>query len=182
MSAVKPVVVNELVVQEAQNLVKLWLNVKKFLVKAMGEDPITKEEEQAFLNAKTEVGRLTRSVGQKVPSDVTVGGEKMQDLLRQAISIAHLRGLPKADKQVLVSNWHASYITLAQAYGCLVFIAEGFIPSPKAPKGSGTSLRELKGQGAPGTKKPVKKNVLAKPVTWVVLAIIAAVVYFVMNG
>lgn len=171
MAPSKTDLANEQALQEGQQLLNLWLQAKNSLAKAFTDAPVSQEEERQFLEVKSSVSQYTRLVSQKLPPDVKIGGERMQELLRQAISISHLRGLPKSDKQTLVANWHASFIQLTRAVGCLQFITEGYQPQPK---------------GAPGSRGGVV--VKKKSADWggrlklvIVLAIIAGAVYWIMN-
>lgn len=175
MAPSKTDLANETALQESQQLLNLWLQTKGFLAKAFTDTPVGPAEEKAFLETKSAVSQHTRLVSQKLPPDVKIGGERMQELMRQAISISHLRSLPKADKQVLVANWHAAFINLARAVGCLQFIVEGYQPQPKSAK------------SAPGVKSGtvVKKKASAD---WggrikivIILLVIAGVVYYLMN-
>jgi hypothetical protein len=167
---------NETALQESQQLLQLWLQTKGFLARAFTETPVSPEEERAFLETKSAVSQYTRTVSQKLPSDVKIGGEKMQELLRQAISISHLRGLPKADKQTLIANWHAAFINLARAVGCLQFIVQGYIPTQKETR-AGTGIKDLKGKKKKKSAGGAKKWI----VRIIILAAIAAAYYYYQN-
>jgi len=169
-------VANETALRESQQLLQLWLQTKGYLAKAFIDSPVTPEEEKGFLETKSAVSQYTRTVSQKLPPDVKIGGEKMQDLLRQAISISHLRGLPKADKQNLIANWHAAFIQLARAVGCLQFVVQGYLPTAKATK-SGTGIKDLKG----GSKKKQGGGAKKWIVRLIILAAIGAAVYYFPN-
>ncbi|MGI8908748.1 MAG: hypothetical protein ACR2IE_19930 [Candidatus Sumerlaeaceae bacterium] len=158
---------------------QLWLRAKGFLAKATTEEPITRDEEQVFLETKSEISKVQRSIAQKLPADVSFGADRMQEILRQSISISHLRNLPKADKQSLASNWHYVFINLSRAMGALQFLAEGYTPPPRQQK-QGSGIKDLKG-AASGKPEPKKKGALKKPSTWIVLMIIGGIVYYFMN-
>ncbi len=164
--------------EQSQQLLNMWLQTKGFLAKAFTDTPVTPEEEKSFLQIKSGVSQLTRTVSQKLPPDVKIGGERMQELMRQAISIGHLRGLPKADKQSIIANWHAAFVDIARAVGCLQFIAEGFIPTPKAVRAAGSG--RVLGGGAVVTKK---KQGNAKGWIKMILAlgVTAGAIYYLMN-
>ena len=166
---------NEEALRESQQLLNLWLQTKNYLAKAFTDTPVGPAEEKAFLEIKSSVSQYTRLVSQKLPPDVKIGGERMQELMRQAISISHLRGLPKADKQVLVANWHAAFINLARAVGCLQFISEGYQVTPKGQKGAAGVK-----PGATAKKKP-SADWGGRIKIIVALAIVAAAVYYLMN-
>lgn len=164
--------------EQSRQLLNMWLQTKGFLAKAFTDTPVTPEEEKAFLQTKSGVSQLTRTVSQKLPSDVKIGGERMQELMRQAISIGHLRGMPKADKQTIIANWHAAFVDLARAVGCLQFVSEGYIPPPKAARtagsgkvlGGGTVVKKKKESNAKGWIKMI-----------IALGVIAGAVYYLMN-
>lgn len=166
---------NESALQEGQQLLSLWLKVKGFIAKSFSDAQLVPEEEKAFLEAKSAVSQYTRIVSQKLPPGVKIGGESMQDMMRQAISMGHLRGLPKADKQVLLANWHASFITLARAVGCLQFVVEGYVPSNKEVK-TGTGVKDLKGKKTKESKGWGK--LIGRLLFW---AVVAAAVWWYLN-
>ena len=178
MPPAPPPTIAETAFAESQQLWQLWTATKAFLAKAETQDPVTREEEQAFLEAKTDLSRLSRSIPAKLPEGVGIAADKLQDILRQAISISHLRSLPKPDKLNLVLNWHAVFIHVSRATGALQLIAEGYTPNPVAKK-QGTGLKDIKA-GSVATS-PKKKSRLKSPMTWVVVVIIAVVVMAAMN-
>lgn len=173
--AQKPPTPAESNLAEAQQLLQLWVRLKAFLVKAEGQDPISREEEQAFLDTKSEISRAQRSVSTKLPPGVTIAPERLQEILRQSISISHVRALPKNDRTVLMANWHYVFIYLSQAVGGFQLVAEGYKPPPRAEK-KGTGLKDLKGAAAGSAEK--KKSPLKSPIFWIVLIGLAAGVYF----
>ncbi len=155
----KPLSQAELVLQDAQALLEIWLRIKAYFVKAASEEPITPEDEKAFLDLKSEVQRLQRLVKNRMIAGLDFGDLRMQELLRQSISVRHLRELPRADRTLLVNSWHYVFIYLARAVGALQFIAEGYRPPEKAAKGgAGPNISELKGGAGGGDKKKKKKE------------------------
>lgn len=181
MASNKPPTPQEMALNEAQSLMQLWLKTKTFFGKANTEDPISREEEQAFLESKSEISKYIRTLAPKLPADVQFGGEKIQDLLRQSISIGHLRSLPRADRQTLMSTWHQIFIQISRSAGALQFIAEGYMPPPKQQKGgqgAGGNISDLK-KAASNKKGADKSSFFKSKGLWVVLILIAAaVVYF----
>lgn len=172
MAPSKTDLANEAALQESQKLLNLWLQTKNYLAKAFTDTPVEPAEEKAFLETKSAVQQYTRMVSQKLPPEVKIGGERMQELMRQAISIHHLRALPKADKQVLVANWHDAFINLARAVGCLQFIVEGYQPRPKAAK---------PGMRGSTVKKKSSTDWAGRIKIIILLAVIAGVIYWLMN-
>jgi hypothetical protein len=172
----------QVALDETKNLLQLWIKIRGFLVKATTDEPITPDDERMFLENKSDTSRYQRTLGMKLPEYVNYGSDKIQEILRQSISISHLRGLPKADRQNLLSNWHSVFIYLSQAMGVLQFINEGYEPPPRQRK-AGTGLKDLKGAAAhEGSKKPKKTPFLKTPLGIViVLGVIGAAIYFAMN-
>lgn len=153
---------------------QLWLRTKAYFVKANTDDPVSPEEERAFLDIKSEIQRLQRILRGKLIANITFGAEKMQDLLKQSISIKHLRELPRADRQGLLNAWHFVFIHLGRATGALQFIAEGYVPPQRAKTGSGGNISDLK-KGAAKTA-PKEKPPIVKIIVVLVLLIVAVVV------
>lgn len=180
MAAPKPPTPAENALKDGQALLQLWLRSRAFINKANTEEPITREEEQSFLETKSDISKHQRTMVTKLPPDVSFGAERMQELLRQSISIGHLRALPKSDKQMLVTNWHFVFINLSRAMGALQFMAEGYIPPPKVRK-AGTGIKDMKG-AASSEAKPKKKGALQKPSTYITLAVLGGIAYYVMNN
>lgn len=180
MAAPKPPPPSEVALKEAQALLQLWLRSRGFINKAVSEEPITRDEEQSFLETKSEISKYQRTIATKLPPDVSFGAERMQEILRQSISINHLRALPKNDRQMLISNWHFVFINLSRAMGCLQFLAEGYVPPPRAAK-AGTGIKDMKGAAGAQSSKPKKKSAFQKPSTYIIVAIIGGAVYYLMN-
>ncbi len=167
----------ELLLQEARTLLNHWTRIREYLLLAFQNDPISREQEQTFLELKSETAKAQRVVSGKIQEDLKFGSDKITDFLRQAISVAHLRGLPTADKRGLVAVWHTASIMLHRAAGALEFIHEtGQVA--KTTKGGVFGIKAIKAEAA-GTQKKSIVPLVAGVV--VVLAVIAGVVYFLMN-
>lgn len=152
----------------------LWLRTRQFFAKANTEEPITREDEQQFLEMKSEITKYQRTVTPKMPAKVGFGGERMTELLRQSISISHLRGLPKSDRTALLSTWHLVFILLTRAVGALKFIAEGYTPSQAAKGAGGSNISDLKKAAG---KKSGEKPAWLTPKFWIILVLVAGGVY-----
>ena len=177
--APKPPTPNEVALADAQNLLQLWLKIKSFYAKAASEDPISREDETEFLETKSDVSKLQRTLGSKLPAGIGFAADKLQELLRQSISLGHLRSLPKNDRQGLLAVWHQVFVYLSQAVGALQFICEGYTPPERAQKKGGVDINQLK-KGAGGDKKK-KSNPLANPKLWVAIILIAVAAFFVLS-
>jgi hypothetical protein len=176
----KPPTPAEVAVAEAQRLTSLWISVRGFFAKAVTDDAITREDEQAFLEAKSEVSKLQRTLSSKMPEGIKFAADRMQDLLRQSISLQHLRALPKADRQNLLATWHHVFIWLSQATGALQCIAEGYKydPATRSKKAVGTQLSDLKGAAASASKSK-EPSALANPKLWIAIALIGGALFYI---
>jgi len=114
----------DLLLKETRALLNHWMRIREYLLLAFQNDPITRDQEQVFLELKSDTARSQRVVSTKIPEDLKFGGDKITDFLRQAISVAHLRGLPMADKRGLVSVWHVASVMLHRAVGALEYVIE----------------------------------------------------------
>lgn len=181
MAANRPPTAQEVALSEAQALMQLWLKTKTFFAKANTEDPISREEEQVFLENKSDITKYVRVLSPKLPAEVQIGGEKIQDLMRQSISITHLRSLPRADKQALMSTWHQIFVSLSRSTGALQFIAEGYSPPErhKGAKSGGANISDLK--KAASKKGPEKPSMLKSKGLWIAIILIVAAVVVIMK-
>jgi len=167
----------ELLLQEARALLNHWQQIREYLLLAFQNDPITREQEQKFLELKSETARCQRVVSGKIQEDLKFGSDKIADFLRQAISIAHLRSLPMADKRGLVSVWHVGSVMLHRAAGALEFINETHMVV-KHEKHSARGIKAIKSEAAGYTEKsklPIVLGVVA------VIAVVAIVIFIITN-
>lgn len=162
----------ELALNDARALLEIWLRIKAYFVKAASEEAITPEDERSFLELKSEVQRLQRLLKNKMIADLSFGEQKMQELLRQSITIQHLRELPRMDRQLLVNSWHDVFVHLARAVGALEFIAEGYKPPARQKAGGGPNISELKTGSGGGDSKGKKKKKDAPPVGKIILVVV----------
>ncbi|PKO18678.1 hypothetical protein CVU37_04640 [candidate division BRC1 bacterium HGW-BRC1-1] len=167
-SGPKPPSPQELALADAEHLMELWMLTRQYFQKANTEDPITREDEQQFLEMKSDITKYQRTVTPKMPEGVSYGAERMTDLLRQSISISHLRGLPKPDRVALIITWHSVFIQLTRAVGSLKFISEGWIPRAQQKTG-GSNISDLKKAAG---KKTGEKAAWTKPKFWVIVVFV----------
>lgn len=167
------------ILETIKKLNELWISFKNFLMKSFTNEAISQETEQQFLDIKSMTSKYLRVLAQKIESrQFKYEPDKMTTLLRQAISIVHLRGLPIADRKNLVILWHEVYIHLTQVLGAFVFIAEGYQPKKKESKD--TSVVAMK-KGAADAEKRGKKEGMGKVIFAIVLLIVAAVVFLILR-
>ena len=180
MAAQKPPSPSEVALAEAQNLLQLWMNTKSSFAKANSEEEITREDEQSFLETKSEISRYQRTLTPKLPEGVTFGADRMQELLRQSISIGHLRNLPKVDRTNLLVQWHYVFVFLSRAVGAMQFMTEGYVPPPRVKSKGGSNISELKkGVGGKGGEGGSKAAGFFKVV--IALVLIGGAIYFLMK-
>lgn len=165
----------EILFKAAKDLLTHWMRIRDFLLLSFQNDPITREQEQTFLELKSETARTQRVVGSKIPENLKFGADRITELLRQAISVAHLRGLPVADKMGLVGSWHFASVMLHRAVGALEYLAEGHA-EVAGKKGGIRGIKAIKAEAAGGTKRSKTPLIIAAVV--VVAGAIAAAVYF----
>lgn len=155
-------------------LLGCWLKIRDFLFLAFQNTEIAREQEQSFLELKSETARSQRVVSGKIPEDLQFGSDKITDLLRQAISIAHLRGLPLSDKRGLVNSWHLASVMLHRAVGALEYIAETQ-KELASQKGRLRGIKAIKSEAAARGKRSKLPAIIG---TLFVLAVVGAVAYY----
>ncbi len=168
----------ETIVADLKKLHHRWINFRNFLQRAFTNEPISPELEQKFLEVKSHTTKNLRVLADRIDrSQFHYDPEKITNLLRQAISITHLRGLPLADKKNLVVLWHEAFIHLSQTLGAFLFISEGYVPRKRERKD--TSVAGLK---RAASEQGGKKKKGGKPVVAVVLVlIIIGAIYFLLK-
>jgi len=168
------------IVDDLKEINKQWIAIKKYLMKAFTKEPVTTEIEQQFLDTKSKTSKYLRVLAQKIdPHQFKYEPDKITGLLRQAISIVHLRGLPLADRKNLVVLWHEVFIRITQVLGAFEFIATGYQPMKKERKD--TSIAALKKGASSGGKE--EKEGSGKTIIIVVLVIlIVGAVFIVLKG
>ena len=108
----------------ADSLLKNWLAFHKFLRLAMSDQPITREQDQMFLQIKSAVSRTYSQIRSRLPRALTGSPERMQDVMKTALSVSHIRNLPATDRRALYTLWHAFYVELCRTAGALKYMAE----------------------------------------------------------
>ncbi len=174
--AQKPPTPAEANLAEAQHLLQLWVKMKAYLAKAETQEPLSREDEQGFLDTKSEISRAQRSVYSKLPLGVNFAADRLQEILRQAISLTSIRALPKNDRAVFMGLWHSVFIYLSQTVGAFQFVAEGYVPPPRTVK-AGTGIKDMKGAAGAKVEKK-KKSVLKSPLAWIVFMGAAAAAFY----
>jgi len=88
--------------QDIKSLHALWMRMRIFLDMSFTDEPLSADTEQNFLQVKSQLSKYLRVMAEKVDkTQFRYDPEKITNLLRQAISVTHLRGLPIPDRKTL---------------------------------------------------------------------------------
>ena len=167
----------KVILNDLKMLYDLWNTIKGYLLMAFTNEPISPDVEGIFLDVKSHTSKYLRVVAEKIDAhQFRYDPEKISLLLRQAISVTHLRSLPMADRKTLFELWHEVYVHLSQVLGAFLFIMEGYQPLKKEKKI--TSIASLK-KGASGTRK--KESNIGKVIA-VILVIAAAIIILILRS
>lgn len=167
--------------QLARQMLQMWMQMKRFYIKANSNEPLTKDDERQFLEIKSETAKLQRSLSEKMKDAISYGAEQIQNLLRQTISVAHMRNLPVNDRRTLFKDWHVVYVQLTRLVGGLEFAQQtGHIPRGAKKGGGEATISGLKS----GTKATKAKKERSFPPAVIILAIglaIGTLFYFIQG-
>jgi hypothetical protein len=167
----------KVILNDLKMLYDLWNTIKGYLLMAFTNEPISPDTEGNFLDVKSHTSKYLRVVAEKIDAhQFRYDPEKISLLLRQAISVTHLRSLPIADRKTLFELWHEVYVHLSQVLGAFLFIMEGYQPLKKEKKI--TSIASLK-KGASGTRK--KESNIGKVIA-ALLVTAAAIIILILRS
>lgn len=114
--------------ENVKKLLEMWMKTKLVFTKAFGEEEIAREHETGFLNLKSEITRLYRTLSDKLPPGLKFDGDKAMDLLKNAMSMEHLQKLPQGERQNIYKIWHSVYVRLTRTLGALETMKQGYYP------------------------------------------------------
>lgn len=158
---------------EAANSVSaLWMEFRKHLRKSFSSQEIQPEEEQRFLEVKSELSRLQRILAQKLPEGAQYGSKEITEVMSSSISIGTVRELPAADKKNLYQRWHECYIAMQRLLGTLDLLREGYPVQFQVHRTRSSNVKESIGM------IQAKKGKWKKVVAAVAILAIAAIVYY----
>ena len=127
----------------------------RYFLRSFSQDPVSHEEEDDFLEVKSNIARYQRVIQKKIQDALHYGADMMQEILRQSISISHLRTLPISDRQKLYRSWHTVWIYLTRTLGAFKFFEEaGYVHLPK----KGEQLVSVMGMKKAGAKRRKEKE------------------------
>ncbi len=162
--------------QLSKSVLDQWIVFKRHFLKAFTQDPISPEEEQEFLEVKSQISKISRVLNERL-KDLGFDGEKISNILRQCISVGQLRAMPVPDRRNLYKEWHAIYINLNRVLGATEFVGQGWVPAVIDAK-TDTSIASIKSRLAKGEKGKRKGKVGIIVAVVVLVAAAAAVAYF----
>lgn len=138
-------------------MLEQWLGFKRFFMKAFTTEALAPDDESTFLEVKAQLARNMRSLADKInEKEYYFGGDKANALLRQCVSVSHLRSLPIPDRRTLLKDWHTVFVHLSRTVGAFKFLSEGYIPPPRkavSMTGGGHSVASIKAANAASQKK-----------------------------
>ena len=114
--------------ESVKKLLELWMNTKLVFLKAFSEAEISREHETAFLQLKSEVSRTYRSVANNLPKGLMFDGDKLMEILKNAMTMEHLGRMPVQDRQSYLASWHRIYIMMMRTLGALEVMNSGYFP------------------------------------------------------
>lgn len=147
--ALTPKDVDELY-ENSKKLLEIWMKIKLVMIKAFGEDELTREHETGYLQLKSEVSRILRIIADKLPPGLRFDSDRALELLKNAMSMEHLQKMPPAERQATYKTWHAIYIRLTRSLGALETMKLGYFPHLHRAK--------LKSRHESGTTKSIAKK------------------------
>lgn len=110
-------------------LLEIWLRIKLALQKAFSKGELSREQENAFLQLKSDLSRTYRQIAERLPKDLAFDGDLMIEMMKNAISMQHLQNQAVNDKRNMFTAWHKIYVKMTRTYGALEVIDQGYYPS-----------------------------------------------------
>jgi hypothetical protein len=133
------------ILSEARQLLESWQEIQQLAGKATHSDsPISPADEQRFLDLKSGVSKLQRALAASAPKDLVFNDKQVAELLKNSVSLQHLRGLPEKDRGGIANQSHDLYIQLVRMVGGLDFIAAGWRPEVPKKKVSAAAKKKQK--------------------------------------
>lgn len=114
--------------ESIKKLLEAWMRIKLIFQKAFGDGPLTPEHENAYLQLKSEVSRLYRLVSDRLPRGLAFDGDKMMEMLKNAMTMEHLHNQSASERQGYYSTWHRIYLKITRALGALEVMKSGYYP------------------------------------------------------
>jgi hypothetical protein len=142
--------------RELEIIYDLWMKLRQAIERAVSGEVISREEENEFLKIKSDGTKYHRILKGKLSDQKTkikkleFNYDRMVEIFRGTISIAHIRNLPDADQTKMRSDWHRIAIQLLFILGSYEFLQSGEVIIKKRQhrksKGGKTGLPGLMGK------------------------------------
>ena len=111
-----------------KKLLEYWMRAKLVFLKAFGKEAVVPEHESAYLQLKSEISRIYRLIADKLPTGLLFDGDKMIEMLKNAMTMEHLHQQPASERQSIYRLWHLVYIKLTRTLGALEVMKSGYYP------------------------------------------------------
>lgn len=119
----------DILYEEVKKLLEMWMKTKLVFAKAYGEAEVSREQENAYLQLKSEISRIYRAISDKLTAGLKFDGDKMMEMLKNAMTMEHLHNQPPSERQVTMRLWHQIYIKMTRTLGALDVIKSGYYPN-----------------------------------------------------
>ncbi|HOE96646.1 MAG TPA: hypothetical protein PLS90_01760 [Candidatus Sumerlaeota bacterium] len=139
--------------ETTKKLLELWMRTKLVFLKAFSGEPITQEHENAYLQLKSEISRLYRVISDKLTPGLMFDGDKMLEMLKNAVTMEHLQRQSPAERSNLISAWHRIYIRMTRTLGALEVMQSGYYPHLHRALLTGKGAGKGKGRWGRSAKK-----------------------------
>lgn len=126
--ALTPLDVDQLT-DSVKKLLELWMRTKLVITRAFSTEAITRDHETAFLQLKSDISRIYRGASSRLPSGLKFEGDKMIELLKNAMTMEHLSNQPPIEKQAIFQRWYTVYIRMTRTFGALEVMKAGYYPA-----------------------------------------------------
>lgn len=103
---------------DCQTLLDLWRQFHEFFSMAVKGDNLTHENEEAFLDLKSQIAMLHDSFMEALTRDHNIGQEVL-GIISRTITLKHLNRQSVADIKKMEIEWHESYLLLNDTIGYL---------------------------------------------------------------
>ena len=136
-----------------KKVLELWMRTRLAFLKAFASDRPSQEQEDAYLNLKSEISRLYRMISERLPPGLMFEGDKMLESLKNAMTLEHLHRQSATERQILMVLWHRIYIKITRTVGALEVMQSGYYPHlhrqlMRAPDDDATAKGKKKARAA----------------------------------
>jgi len=130
---------------DAQQLLRQWESLRTLAL--MGLDPnahIGGEQERNFLDLKSAISTAGKPIQATLPKELSFNEGKISSILKNCVSLSHLRGIGDKDRETLLADWHEVWLQLTRSVGGIEMVSQGWKPLEK--KSGATTIAGIKGR------------------------------------